>query len=100
MQHECCLVCNVFQSVGNMVSATVEPQRISVVTELPLLWWGLLDTLSTGLSYFQSLLTELHYCLKDQTDTSEIARNEQSLKDLLIYKVRRCNVLESCIQQV
>ena len=40
MQHECCLVCNVFQSVANMVPATEEPQRISVVAELPLLWWA------------------------------------------------------------
>lgn len=35
MQHECCLVCNVFQSVANMVPATEGPQRISVVAELP-----------------------------------------------------------------
>lgn len=39
MRHECCLVCNVFQSVVNVVPATEEPQRISVVAELPLLWW-------------------------------------------------------------
>lgn len=52
MQHECCLVCNVFQSVANMVPATGEPQRISVVTELPLLWWAYWTLSALGLPSF------------------------------------------------
>lgn len=41
MQHVCCLVCNVFQSVANMVLATEKPQEnYSVVAKLFLLWWA------------------------------------------------------------
>lgn len=52
MQHECCLVCNVFQSVANMVPATEEPQRISVVAELFLLWWAYWTHSAEGLPTF------------------------------------------------
>lgn len=81
MQHECCLVCNVFQSVANMVPATEEPQRISVVARASPAVVGLLDTLCTGPSQFQSLLTGLCCCHNDQTGPGEMVRKEQSLKE-------------------
>lgn len=53
MQHVCCLVCNVFQSVANMVLATEKPQEnYSVVAKLFLLWWAYWTHSAEGLLRF------------------------------------------------
>lgn len=80
VQHGCCLVYKVFHSVVNMVPATEEPQRISVVAELPYCG-GLISTLCAGPSQFQSLLTGLCCCHRNQIGPGETVRKEQSLKE-------------------